>query len=371
MELTTEHQMTEGEAKPRWRQAFFALYAPFLVFVLSYAIITGVGGFFAEGWGRVCCFAIAGFLIIGLICCWPRFWRMYREIFQRKGSFDHPTVLHLTDRFFEVSCGENQSKQGYGIFTHYFCLKDCIALLHKRTIMGVIDKKHFPDGGTEWMRCLEANGVKRKRFWELKRWLLVLFLVLVMASMLTPSFMAQDAQWCQAKAARTACLSNMKTIRLFLAMYASDYDNHLPPSLRTLFSPGYCENPDDIYCPSTDGEYKYVPYRKLPAPDAESSACIPILLDSLGSHCKTRGLLGRTVWQTPVLFADGHISLMENLCDYMEIHDQCAEHISPEDAEVLEKCCEAWNRELWENLPSGTQTPDSRREHSIPRQVRQ
>lgn len=159
MDLTIEHRRSEEDGKKLWRKAFFAFAAPGYVLGVIYILICIVIGLQNEGW-RSFLFAFATIVGFANLIAWPRTWRMYREIFQRQGAFKQPTVIRLTDSFIETSCGENHSKQEYSLFTHYFCLKDCIVLIHKNSIMCIIQKKSF------WMAAGNGYPVWRTMAWR-------------------------------------------------------------------------------------------------------------------------------------------------------------------------------------------------------------
>ena len=285
---------------------------------------------------------------------------MYRDLFRRQGAFEHPTIIHLTDRFIEITCGENHSKNEYTLYTHCLCLKDCLALRHKKSILCIIYKKEFPDEGAEWMKCLESNGVKKQQFWDMRRWWPVsLFLFLLALTFLLPCHAnEEDSKWLKEKAKRTACISHLRMLSTGLTLYAFDNDNCLPPTLRELNGPlnSYCLDETPFLCPKTKLEYKYVPYRKLPATVNPVSLHsdgyenrLPLLVDGIGSHYQPYGIfLKKYVWKTHILYADGHIEIMDNLRRHMDIYEQHAEHLHTEDAEVLKKCCEEWDNKTRE-----------------------
>lgn len=344
MDLTIEHKLNEKEAKHIWRKAFFAFAAPGYVLGVIYILLCILIGLHNENWGPFL-FVFAAIIAVSYLLAWPRTWKMYREIFQRQGAFEHPTFIHLTDAFFKTSCGENHSKQEYRIFTHYLCLKDCIVLIHKRSIMSVIEKKEFPDEGAEWISCLEANGVERKRLWGLKRWWIVLVFLLLLVFCMYVYVAARRAndEWCEEKSAYTACVNNLKTIGTALVLYAEDNQGYYPTTLRSLLPQEYSIDEENLCCPETEMGYKYVPYGKM---NDETAAEQPIVIDYAGSHWIKQGLWGKCTLRTPILFADGHVEIFSYLASYMDIYDQYAKSLREEDAKVLKNCCEDWDKEL-------------------------
>ncbi|MBQ7176505.1 MAG: hypothetical protein IJS08_03740 [Victivallales bacterium] len=343
MDLTIEHHLNEIEGKRKWRKVYFAFAAPGYVACLIYILINILTGLNLPE-GRFFVFTVAALFIIGLLSNWPRTWRMYRELFRRQGAFEQPTIIHLADNFIETSCGENHSKVDYRIYTHFFCMKDYIALLHKRTIVTILDRKDFPDCGEEWMACLEANGVKKKCFWDFRRWWAVLLFLFALLCLLTIPCAADNANtaWGKEKGKYTACVSYLKMTGINMRIYADENNGYYPPNWNTLASHWHWEN-KKIRCPGTKKEYKYVPYCKEPK---ENAANQPIIIEDIGSHWKKKGLFfGRRILRTSALFADGHVLTFDNLPDYMDIYEQYGKYLSAEDAQVLKDCCEAWDKE--------------------------
>ena len=346
MDITFERQSNERDTRQKYRKAFFAVFAPGYSLSLFFILLCALLGYYIQQLRHIC-FPGAAVMLVLLLLSWPRYWRYVRDAFQKSGMFDMPATIHITDHFIEITRGENHSIQEYKIYTHYLDLKDVIVLLYKRSILGILDRSVFPDDGAEWMKCLEANGVRHIQFWDFKRWRLVLLLLLLavlmmLAIMLPTKANEANGKWCMEKANITSCIARLKMTGLALNIYAYDNNAFFPPTLETLRKQYYLEEPDTIRCPESRQEYRYVPYSNFVN---ETAVLQPIVIEHLGNHWKRRGLFGKEISLTSVLFADGHVVTMENLPDYMDIYDQYARHLSPEDAEMLKKSCEAWDRE--------------------------
>ena len=209
--------------------------------------------------------------------------------------------------------------------------------------MTILDRKDFPDGGKEWMACLEANGVKKKCFWDFRRWWLVLFFLLAVLCMLAIPYAANNANtaWGKEKGKYTACVSYLKMTGLGLVIYADENKGYYPPDLNIIANTMHLEE-KNIRCPGTKKEYRYVPYIKE---REENAAKQPIVIEDIGSHWKKKGLFfGKRISRTTILFADARVMTIENLSDYMDIYEQYGQFLSPEDAQMLEDCCENWDK---------------------------
>ena len=346
MDITFEHQSNERETRQKYRKAFFAVVAPGYTLTLIGILCLSLLWYYVQQ-SRHIFFTSTIVILVLLLLSWPRYWRYIRDAFQKSGIFDMPATVHITDHFIEITCGENHSVHEYKIYTHYFSLNDVIVLLYKKSILGILERSVFPDEGAEWMKCLEANGVRRIQFWDFKRWrpvlLLLLLAVLMMLAIILPT-KANEAndEWCMEKSNITSCITRLKMTGVTLNIYADDNNDFFPPTLDTLLKQNCLEEPDIIHCLESRQEYRYVPYSKRVN---ETAVLQPIVIEHLGNHWKRRGLFGKEISLTSVLFADGHVLTMENLPDYMDIYDQYARHLSPEDAETLRKCCEAWDSE--------------------------
>ncbi len=202
---------------------------------------------------------------------------------------------------------------------------------------------------------LTIEQLKRKRFWDLKRWwvvavcfLFLLFLVLSSCSLSNPLPTKPLPNDRDAKASRNACKVNLKLIGLGLMLYANDNDGYYPQDLTSLPANGYI-NSNNILCPATAQTYRYVPYRKKAE---ETAVNQPIVIDALESHWTEPD--GSRILLTPVLFTDGRVVNVIYLSDYMGIYDEFGKFLSPEDAAVLKGCCEAWDKGRQRTDGSGT-----------------
>lgn len=350
MDLTLTSQPKEAELKRAYRRIFHYILAPSYVALTSICLMLIFYGINLDNpLMKQISLTFAGVYLILILTAFPRSWRQYRAIFQKKGIFDQPNTIHFADTFFESSCGNNYAKQEYRLFTHYVPTKHHIALAFKKSICAVVDRKDFPDGGEEWMRCLELCGVEPLRFWEIRRWSLPLLIPLFLLLAIGFHFVSarHNEEWCVGKGDKTRCINNLKVIEFYLTCYAEENpDNLLPQDLNVLKEFPTCADSEFLQCPYLRMSYVYIPYSKFPSPETAEHA--PLIIDHLNGHYRWPNILSRSsrVRQTPILFADGHISLEEDLTFYMDIYDRYGGFLSPEDAAVLKEQCEMWDMEI-------------------------
>ncbi|MBP5638209.1 MAG: hypothetical protein J6X55_01930 [Victivallales bacterium] len=345
MDLTIEHRNNEKEAKCRLKRVCYRAMAPYYVTMLCAVVMLvkcGLATYSVEL--RCVCFSLAVLGIVKILTGFPFFWRRTRKTLTKSGTFEHPMVIHLTDAYVEITCGENYSKNEYKVFSDYILLKDTIVLRIQRYLAGFYRRNDFPDGGAEFIRCLEACGVKRTAMWK-RWWAAWLLLALAVYSVISFISTIHNEEWSQDKAERVVCMNNLKMTYLGLTMYANEANqgaSPMPPSLQALKNAKVIEKNGAI-CPTTMQEYKFIPYSKMP--DALSPDKAPIVIDGIPSHYKWPyfPIKWSRVWQTPILFADGHISLEEDVYCYMDIYDRYGYFLDETEAETLKKCCEAWD----------------------------
>ena len=99
-------------------------------------------------------------------------------------------------------------------------------------------------------------------------------------------------------------------------------------------------------CPKNHEGYVYVPYNRLLDNNSSTAANTPVLWDFVvGCHWKKHGLLwGERIPQTVIVFEDQHVAIEDNLFCHKDIYDKYAPFMTKEDAEVLRKCCEEYDR---------------------------
>ena len=349
MEYILNSQIDEAEARRRWRKLFFAQYAPVYVRYALYAVMLFCIGIMLYNL-RYFMFVMGAAYLLSILTWYPRTWKLYRETLRKLGAFEHPTTVHLTDSFLEVTCGENTVKNEYRVFSEYIELKHNIALLNQKSIAVSFSKNDFSDGGAEFMQCLEKSGVKRLEPWGFKRWKSA-FLPVVLMALLGVVYIAQIANvqnrlWMYEKSCMTLCRSNLKQMMLGLFIYSDDmgkagitsFPQSLP--LDEMVAAG-CVKESYGGCPKSCVGYIYVPYNRPLDYKAGTAANTPVLFDwMIGCHRYRKHLLwGKEMPQTIVAFEDGSVSIEENLASFMDIWKKYAPLMSKEDAEVLRKTC--------------------------------
>lgn len=343
MELTFEIQQEEQLARRLWHRVFQRLFAPKTTLYILIGVLAICGGLITRTQEIRHMYFIAGILLIVAPLFWfSRIWLIYRGYFRRSGVFEHPTTIHLTDTMIEMTSGANSSRQEYRVYSNYIPLNDSIALINGDSIAAVFSRNAFPDGGAEFVKCLEASGVKNISTLRVRRWLVVWLygafaaLAIVVSAML---LLSRYSFYRTGMNGLQTCGGHLQQLHQMIVKHATDSEGALPRELSELNLPD-----EEFGCIFTDATYLYVPYRRLDSND-KASAQTPILIEELGGH-RVFSVWGRYTTFTPIVFADGHVAFEKNLRSYTDIYDKYAPFLSPENAEVLKKCCEKWNEDL-------------------------
>lgn len=369
MELTITEQIDEAEAKRRNRKFFLTFYVNYYVAYALVVVLFSLCGLYLRIEANYLFYALALAYLISILIWFPRNWRIRRAMYRKTGQFEHPTTIHLTDTFMEITCGENYGKNEYGVFSEYIELKDDIAIINQRTCAATFRKKDFPDGGKEFIQCLENAGVKRLSFWSFKRWWRALLAIVLILFLCLLFFLdSQNRSWIHEKSLNTHCVSNLKMLMCDLLIYSAEQQevgnmtftqslNSIEPQsliLQKLADEEYVLEAC-LTCPKTSIGYIYVPYNRPLDHSSATAANTPVLFDwTIGAHNKCSRMWGKGAPQTHIAFEDGHVSVEENLRCHLDIYERYAPLMSKEDAEILRKCCEEWghNTVLLDKLDS-------------------
>ena len=331
MDQTYESQCDERELKRWYRRTFYALNAPLIALIPVIACWVG-------HWCSSICgsFTICLILIVELEVVFLFHWRATQRLLARTGTFEQTTTIHLTDTLMEISCGANATQMEYRTFFDYLLQRKFIVLRQSPTAgMAIIRRDRLPDNGEELLRCLNANGVRKFCFWSLRRWWLVLLVVVICIGLSAWRTRWQERENCR------ICESSLGQ----LAEWVLDYDRWygknegeealLPETLQEIDKDWvvWC-------CRNTFDQYRYVPYRRRLDADSPTAQYTPLLVDSIGAHRQPGHARIRL---TLIAFEDTHVSCEENLNCYMDIYNRYGHLQSPEDAEFLRKYCEQWD----------------------------
>ncbi len=170
MDITLNVQCDEATSRRTFRRAFYALEAPeYAQPALDIVLMVRLGQLLPGGYGLLA-FGAALVLFCFASSWFFRTWKVYRELYRKSGIFDDPTVIRLTDSFIVTSCGGNESKCEYRVFSGFMRCRDFIVLTAQSAISGIYARKEFPDGGAEFAQCLEKAGVKEMPFFSFGRW---------------------------------------------------------------------------------------------------------------------------------------------------------------------------------------------------------
>lgn len=299
MDVTIE-RIADKTTKKKFRQAFLALQLPSYVIVLTAFVFCIVLGTILSFPGACLFFYLSAILLIKMLTWWPRLWRICNQLLKKQHAFETPTRIHFSDSFLEISCGENYSKKEYSFFSHYFCQKKQIVLLFQKNIQGVYDKNKFEDDGEEWIRCLEAHGVKKLHFWSLRRWALpiVVFLLFIMAGTLLWGSRNQSKldENGNDYARQITCINNLKQQMVAVHLYALDYDGHLPPreNWQNALQKELGDSRNLFVCPAAPPDtvsYVYLGDDWMTLPDEETAQRLPLFHESQCFHSSARKLI--------------------------------------------------------------------------------
>ena len=342
MDLTFEIQQEENQARRLWRRVFQRLFAPKSTLYIIIGILAISCGLIARTEEiRIVSFVAGILLIVAPLFWFSRIWLIYRGFFRRSGVFENPTTIHLTDTMIETTRGANSSRMEYRVYSNYIPLNDSIALINGDSIAAVFNRSAFPDGGAEFIKCLEASGVKNISTLRVRRWLIV-WLYAAFAALAfficAMSLLSRYSCYRSAMKGLQTCGGHLQQLHQKIVKHATDAEGALPRELSELNLPD-----EEFGCNFSDATYLYVPYGRLDSSD-KASAQTPILIEELGGHW-VLSVWGRYTTFTPIVFADGHVAFEKNLYSYTDIHDKYAPLMSPENAEVLKKCCEKWGED--------------------------
>lgn len=345
MDQIIERNLDEQTLKSRFWRIFFVFHAPVYVHCSLYLMLSCV-------WWMLFPHLWLFWLIIVVFCAsylftfFSNVWRISRDTFRRQGAFEQQTIVHLTDKYMEISRGENHSKGEYGIlFSQYFITKENIVMVVQNAIAGSFPKTEFADGGAEFVQCLEKAGVKRLRLWSWKRWWSVfLVLALVLISVAVELWVRKNSNDDRAKIElvyREKCRNTLsELVEQLLAVSKTQQE--------TLAWWKKVESNGEFACscPLTEVAYVFVSYPRQLDRNSRTAAYTPLVFESIvGSHHAVNRIppgisICKDTPLTLVAFEDGHVETLGFLASHQELYERYAPLMSKEDAEVLRKCCE-------------------------------
>ena len=115
---------------------------------------------------------LGGMSVLITLAEFPVYCRRMVDVMSRLGFFGKENHVHLySDRVYS-RCGGNESTTSYSSFSGYFQVGDFIILTMGKNLFSSCFSKDVLAGHTpELVACLEAAGVKRIKFFTIKRWL--------------------------------------------------------------------------------------------------------------------------------------------------------------------------------------------------------
>ena len=172
-----EHSFSVKSSEKKAAQAlwnyYLYIYAPRLAIMIIYglsAIFLGAASFDHDFAAVMIPLGFAG-----LFCTLVEF-PIYRsrvlKVTRPTGVFEKETFWHFySDKFFS-RCGENEQTSLYNTFTGYFRFRNSVFLLMGNQLFACGFAEHlFEDKLDGFLGCLEQAGVKKIKFFTIKRWL--------------------------------------------------------------------------------------------------------------------------------------------------------------------------------------------------------
>lgn len=123
---------------------------------------------------------ISLFMVIYSLVWFPNYRRQMLAAMRPHGIFNKESELHFYSNKLEYQCGENQSTVEYSSFTGYFRCRGEIFLLQGKQLFGCsFTESKFGDKLDDFIACLEQSGVKKVRFFTIKRWSSTILLLII------------------------------------------------------------------------------------------------------------------------------------------------------------------------------------------------
>lgn len=187
-ELTFTEKSEEKEfGRSLWIYFRFT-YAPHVINMWFWALVMVWLEFSEKIELPVSLILVALFMVIYSLVWFPNYRRQILAAMRPGGVFDKEAELHFYPNKLSYKCGENQSTIEYSSFTGYFRNQGKIILLQGNQLFGCSFKEsQFGDKLDDFIACIEQAGVKKAKFFSIKRWrstiiLLILFSIIITAT---------------------------------------------------------------------------------------------------------------------------------------------------------------------------------------------
>ena len=129
---------------------------------------------------------LSGVMFLVTLAEFPVYCRRMLEVTTQFGVFDKESYLHFYSDRVVCRCGENESTTTYSSFTGYFQAGNALILMMgKNLFSSCFGVERFEGRLPELTACLDAAGVKKVKFFTVRRWLVT---VIAMAALLAIAF---------------------------------------------------------------------------------------------------------------------------------------------------------------------------------------
>ena len=181
-----EHSFTVQGSEQKVTQSlwdyYLYIYAPRIIRMIYTALC-----FLVFGLTDNTDFSLFFFMISGTVFCiflleFPVFRNRVLNVIKPMGTLENESFYHLYETKYITRCGENENTAEYRSFTGYFRFKNKIFLLMGNQLFSGCFAESVLEGKEEaFIAALEKSGVKRVKFFALKRWAFTLAVILFFA----------------------------------------------------------------------------------------------------------------------------------------------------------------------------------------------
>ena len=176
----------KGFVRALWLYYIY-IYAPRIVrsvVMIAFCLITGC---MAEELWKSGFFVLAAILLMVMLSEFPVYCHRVVAIVSRLGVFGKENHFRFYSDKFYSRCGDNENTTTYNSFSGYFQFRDILVLTMENGLFSSgfqIDQLggHLP----EFIECLEAAGVKKIKFFTVKRWLLTILSIVLVVYLTLP-----------------------------------------------------------------------------------------------------------------------------------------------------------------------------------------
>ena len=165
---------------------YIYIYAPRIVRNIFMTVLCLVFGTMALSPDNHIFLFFAGVMLLVTLAEFPVYCRRMLEVTTPLGVFDKESHLHFYSDRMVCRCGENESTTTYSSFTGYFQFGGVLVLMMgKNLFSSCFGVERFEGRLPELTACLDAAGVKKVKFFTVRRWL---FTVIALAGLLAIAF---------------------------------------------------------------------------------------------------------------------------------------------------------------------------------------